>query len=70
MKRKNNRVTFKAGERQLGIERRLTEVDGHQAVRLWWHYVNNHDDEALKILLEYNKEDVINLKVLRDRLPK
>jgi len=59
---------FKAVERQLGIGRRLTEVNGFEAVRLWWRYVNDYDEEALAILLEYNKEDVINLKTLRERL--
>ena len=59
---------FKAVERQLGIERRLVEVNGYQAVRLWWRYVNDYDQDALAILLEYNKEDVINLKILKERL--
>jgi len=59
---------FKAVERQLGIDRELTEVDGYQAVRLWWRYVNDYDENALAILLEYNKEDVLNLKTLKERL--
>ncbi|MFX0196200.1 MAG: ribonuclease H-like domain-containing protein [Candidatus Hodarchaeota archaeon] len=59
---------FKAVERQLGIERRLKEMNGYEAVRLWWRYVNDYDEEALAMLLEYNKEDVINLKTLKERL--
>jgi uncharacterized protein YprB with RNaseH-like and TPR domain len=59
---------FKAVERQLGIERRLIEINGYQAVRLWWRYVNDYDEDALGTLLEYNKEDVINLKTLKERL--
>lgn len=59
---------FKAVERQLGVQRKLTEVDGLEAVRLWWRWVNDYDREALTTLLEYNKEDVINLKTLRERL--
>lgn len=59
---------FKAVERQLGIERRLKEVDGLEAVKLWWRYVNDYDEQALATLLEYNKEDVLNLKTLKDRL--
>ena len=59
---------FKAAERQLGIERKLTEVNGYEAIRLWWRYVNNYDKDALAILLEYNKEDVINLKTLKEKL--
>ena len=34
-------VGFKAMEWQLGIPRRLTEISGYQAVRLWWQYVND-----------------------------
>ncbi len=59
---------FKGVERQLGIERRLKEVDGYEAVHLWWRYVNDYDEEALSTLLEYNKEDVTNLKHLKQRL--
>jgi hypothetical protein len=59
---------FKAVERQLGIQRRLTEIDGYEAVRLWWRYVDSFDLDALNTLLEYNKEDVLNLKMLKERL--
>jgi uncharacterized protein YprB with RNaseH-like and TPR domain len=59
---------FKAVESQLGIERRLKEVNGLVAVRLWWRYVNDYDEDALAILLEYNKEDVVNLKTLKEML--
>jgi uncharacterized protein YprB with RNaseH-like and TPR domain len=59
---------FKAVERQLGIPRRLTGVGGADAVMLWWRYQTKHDTRALDLLLEYNKEDVFNLMVLRGRL--
>jgi uncharacterized protein YprB with RNaseH-like and TPR domain len=59
---------LKAVERNLGIERKLKDVNGYQAVRLWWQYVEYADLVALNKLLEYNKEDVVNLKVLRDML--
>ena len=59
---------LKAVERQLNIPRRLKEIDGYEAVRLWWRYVNSYDEKALSLLLEYNREDVVNLKTLRDRL--
>ena len=59
---------LKAVERQLGIERRLKEVDGHEAIRLWWRYVDYFDTDALATLLEYNKEDVLNLRVLKEML--
>ena len=64
----NLRGGFKAVERQLGIPRKLAEVDGRAAVRLWWRYVDSFDLEALDTLLAYNKEDVVNLKALKDRL--
>ncbi|MFC1897832.1 ribonuclease H-like domain-containing protein [Chloroflexota bacterium] len=59
---------FKSVERQLGIERKLTEVNGYEAIRLWWSYVNDYDKDALNNLLEYNREDVINLKTLKEKL--
>jgi uncharacterized protein YprB with RNaseH-like and TPR domain len=59
---------FKSVERQLGIARRLKEVDGLEAVRLWWRYVNNYDEDALATLLAYNMEDVVNLKNLKEML--
>ena len=59
---------FKAVERQLGIERKLTGVNGYDAVRLWWRYVDSFDLDALNTLLEYNKEDVLNLRTLKERL--
>jgi uncharacterized protein YprB with RNaseH-like and TPR domain len=59
---------LKAVERQLGIERQLKDVKGYEAVRLWWKYQNDYDQDALATLLEYNKEDVVNLKILKERL--
>ena len=59
---------LKAVERQLGITRKLPDVNGLQAVRLWWRYVETFDQEALETLLEYNREDVINLKTLKEML--
>jgi uncharacterized protein YprB with RNaseH-like and TPR domain len=59
---------LKAVERQLGIDRRLKDVDGFMAVKLWYEYVNNRDRRALATLLEYNREDVVNLEVLRQKL--
>ena len=59
---------LKKVETCLGIERRLKDVDGYLAVKLWWQYVNNYDQTALQTLLDYNKEDVVNLKILKDKL--
>ena len=66
---KNNlRGGFKAVECQLGIDRNLKGINGYDAVRLWWRYVDAFDLEALKTLLQYNKEDVLNLKLLKEKL--
>jgi uncharacterized protein YprB with RNaseH-like and TPR domain len=59
---------LKAVERQLGIERELTEVNGHMAVSLWYRYLHLADTEALDTLLRYNMEDVVNMKTLKEIL--
>jgi len=59
---------FKAVERTLGIPRQLHDIDGAEAVALWWRYQIDHDQEALSLLLQYNREDVANLMVLRNKL--
>jgi len=59
---------LKAVERQLGIERRLKDMNGWEAVKLWWKYVDSFDLDALNTLLEYNKEDVVNLKAVKVKL--
>ncbi|MFH1032085.1 MAG: ribonuclease H-like domain-containing protein [Chloroflexota bacterium] len=59
---------FKSVEQQLGIGRVLKEINGLEAIRLWWQYVNDYDKGALSTLLAYNKEDVVNLKFLREKL--
>jgi len=66
--RKDLKGGLKTVEVRLGIGRRLTDMNGYLAVQLWWDYVNNNDTEALQRLLEYNREDVMNLHVLRERL--
>ena len=59
---------LKAVERKLGIKRKLADVNGYMAVKLWWQYYNDNDREALDKLLLYNREDVTNLKKLRLKL--
>ena len=49
---------LKAVERKLDIDRKLIAVDGYVAVQLWWDYVNNHDEQALKTSSKYNEEDI------------
>ena len=59
---------FKAVEQQLGIPRQLKGITGWDAVLLWQRYQNYGDHKALATLLKYNEEDVVNLKVLREKL--
>ena len=59
---------LKRVEECLGIGRRLKEVNGFEAIRLWWRYVEYADLMALQKLLDYNKEDIVNLKILKDKL--
>lgn len=66
--RNNLKGGLKAVERRLGIERRLRNIDGYIAVQLWHEYTSNDSRLALKTLLEYNSEDVLNLLVLRNKL--
>ena len=65
---KGLRGGLKKVEQQLGVKRRLEGLNGYDAVRLWFRYTENDDEEALKTLLEYNKEDVINLHQVRTML--
>lgn len=59
---------LKAVEQQLGIRRNLQGIGGYEAVQLWWSYLKGGNQSALALLLEYNKEDVVNLKALKERL--
>ena len=55
-------------ERVLRINRELKNVDGKMAVLLWQNYKLYGDKKSLTTLLEYNREDVLNLRVLREKL--
>ena len=55
-------------EVQLGIRREMKGVNGWEAVKLWWRYRIDNDQDALAMLLKYNEEDVMNLDTLRERL--
>ena len=54
---------LKSVEQQLGIPRQLKGIGGLEAVMLWWRYQNG-DRNALAMLLKYNEEDVVNLRIL------
>ena len=59
---------LKAIEKALGIARNLPDMSGGDAVLLWEKYRRENNRDALDMLLEYNREDVENLHVLRNIL--
>lgn len=56
-------------EREMGIVRgdNIKEVDGWEAVRLWHRYKRG-DEAALDTLLEYNREDIVNLETIIEKV--
>lgn len=67
-KRVGLRGGLKTIERELGITRdeEIRNIDGLEAVRLWRRWERHGDEEALERLLEYNKADVANLRILAE----
>lgn len=59
---------LKAVEEKLAIARKTRGIDGRMAVKLWYDYHHYGNTKALALLLEYNKEDIVNLTVLRKKL--
>jgi len=66
--RHNLKGGFKAVLRRLEIDRETDGLTGLHAVWLWEKYCRANDVSALKLLLRYNRDDVINLKQLRESL--
>lgn len=52
---------LKRMEERFGIARTTRGMDGWDALRLWAKYDQEGDQEALHLLLAYNREDVMNL---------
>ena len=52
---------LKALEERFGIRRATRGLHGWDALRLWAQYEGEGDRDALRVLLEYNREDVMNL---------
>jgi uncharacterized protein YprB with RNaseH-like and TPR domain len=48
-------------EERFGIARDTRGMNGWDALQLWARYENDGDQNALHVLLEYNREDVMNL---------
>lgn len=62
---RNLRGGMKKVEKLLGIPRRLAEVNGMVAIELWRRYKLRGCRESLQTLLDYNREDVMNLRAMR-----
>ncbi|GAC1353505.1 MAG: ribonuclease H-like domain-containing protein [Herpetosiphon sp.] len=61
---------LKKVEVAIGIARTTAGITGWDAPRLWHRYQVGNDLAALDLLLRYNREDVINLPILRAYLEK
>ncbi len=58
---------LKSVEKVLGIPRQTDGLTGADAIVLW-HRWRQGDRDALRILLKYNEEDVVNLYLVEKRL--
>ncbi|NPA39879.1 MAG: ribonuclease H-like domain-containing protein [Thermodesulfobacteria bacterium] len=62
------RIGLKGGlkkiEKAIGIARETDGMNGYHAVKLWQRWEKEKDRSALDTLITYNKEDVINLKLV------
>jgi uncharacterized protein len=67
-RRKGLRGGLKKVEEILGIGRISAGISGWDAPRLWHRFEAGGDESALRTLLEYNREDVVNLAVLESHL--
>jgi hypothetical protein len=59
---------LKAVELQAGIYRYLQSATGFNIMRSWQLYLQEGDLEALTLFLGYNKEDLINIRLLKEKL--
>ena len=59
---------LKVVEQKLDIQRMQPPLDNYEIQRCWSRWKHHGDEEALKTLLKYNEEDVMNLVHLRERL--
>ncbi|MHB0867709.1 MAG: ribonuclease H-like domain-containing protein [Thermoleophilia bacterium] len=59
---------LKAVERRLGIARSCQPLSNYQIQHCWTRWKHHEDEYALRVLLKYNEEDVMNLIQLRQHL--
>jgi len=64
----NLRGGFKRVLQHLGISRETEGLNGMDAIWLWQRYKQSNDRDALDLLLRYNRDDIVNLRQLRDAL--
>ncbi|MFB6172833.1 MAG: ribonuclease H-like domain-containing protein [Haloarculaceae archaeon] len=55
-------------EKAVGIDRDRPDLSGRDAVRLWQQYERSDDRDALETLVQYNREDTVNLRRLMDHV--
>lgn len=67
-RRRGLRGGLKRVETLLGIQRETAGITGWDAPKLWHRYETYSDVAALRTLLAYNREDVVNLAVLEAHL--
>ena len=69
----SGRLGLKGGlkliEKQLGIARKeiVEDFDGGDALTLWRMYKATGDEYYLKLLVEYNEFDILNLKIVAEK---
>jgi hypothetical protein len=66
-KKLNIKGGLKELEKMYGIERKTEGVNGYKAIKLWEIYRRHGRKDALELLLQYNKEDVLNLIPLEEK---
>ncbi len=59
---------LKAVERRLGIVRSQAPLSNYEIQGCWTRWKHKQDEDALRRLLKYNEEDVMNLVLLREML--
>lgn len=67
-RRRGLRGGLKKVEELVGIGRATAGITGWDAPRLWHRYEAIGDHAALRTLLDYNREDVVNLALLESHL--
>jgi uncharacterized protein YprB with RNaseH-like and TPR domain len=66
-KQLNIKGGLKELEKLYGIERKTDGVNGFKAIQLWEIYRRHGRKDALELLLQYNREDVLNLIPLEEK---